>query len=448
MARKLRQAVSIAFAVCALGGATPFCHAVTQEWKIRHVHATGGSFIPRNVEAMVSDIGGVRMGYALNGPAYLSTLNGNMWVRDPLPTNTFYSSFVMDDFGQVTWAGYQGTVWVGVDLGSAGGFVDAIHPSIFNSPGTLTLDPQGLPGMISWDGASRVLSQFDPQSGQWQDHTIAATSLPQGFTSLHTLAYTPDGRAVAGYFQNPGSSDYHVVIEHPTLGWRDVAAGAVGLTSFASSVAVSPTGEIGFAFVNDSSELAVGIFDGTSTTFETITSVTAVLAPRSLAVDPTTGQFVLAYSEGTFFSPGSDMPLHLARRTGAGSWSDEILPIDAIHASVTFDDLGDLFLGVSGSDYATLVSNSDLVSSLLGDANKDGVVDAADFTAVELYLGDLGPTDGTLLGDADHNGRVDGNDWIIVEQQFGSVIHNPEPLSVILLSVGSFVLIFRRSQSS
>jgi len=62
---------------------------------------------------------------------------------------------------------------------------------------------------------------------------------------------------------------------------------------------------------------------------------------------------------------------------------------------------------------------------LTGDANHDGVVDAADFLAVEANFGTLGKLDGTSLGDANGDGRVDGADWLAVERNFGAVLDVP-----------------------
>jgi len=62
---------------------------------------------------------------------------------------------------------------------------------------------------------------------------------------------------------------------------------------------------------------------------------------------------------------------------------------------------------------------------LAGDANNDGVVDAADLLAVEQHFGATGVTNGSLLGDANDDGRVDGADWLAVERRFGAVWESP-----------------------
>jgi len=86
-------------------------------------------------------------------------------------------------------------------------------------------------------------------------------------------------------------------------------------------------------------------------------------------------------------------------------------------------------------------------AQITGDANNDGVVDAADFLAVENNLGSLAtlstPT-GLLFGDANDDGRVDGRDLLAIEQHFGAAWSGPtpipEPAAVALVGVGAGVL--------
>lgn len=80
------------------------------------------------------------------------------------------------------------------------------------------------------------------------------------------------------------------------------------------------------------------------------------------------------------------------------------------------------------------VTISDLI--LPGDANNDGVVDEADFLAIEANFGAIGHDNDWLIGDANGDGRVDGDDWVWVEQHFGATLPGggiPEPATALLL---------------
>lgn len=88
------------------------------------------------------------------------------------------------------------------------------------------------------------------------------------------------------------------------------------------------------------------------------------------------------------------------------------------------------------SESVTFIRFNEFLQLLLGDANNDGVVDAADFLAVESNLGSVGADDGFLLGDANDDGRVDGSDWIAVEKYFGASLGSPavpEPATGVLM---------------
>lgn len=100
--------------------------------------------------------------------------------------------------------------------------------------------------------------------------------------------------------------------------------------------------------------------------------------------------------------------------------------------------------GATGGQQLTLIGTGTVALALPGDANNDGVVDAADYVAAETHLGTIGTDDGTLLGDADDNGRVDGDDYLAIEKHFGNSyadLPTPEPgtaavLITILVCVG------------
>jgi hypothetical protein len=88
-------------------------------------------------------------------------------------------------------------------------------------------------------------------------------------------------------------------------------------------------------------------------------------------------------------------------------------------------------------------SVSDVTIRLLGDADLNGVVDAADYIALKLNMGKMG---NAVLADGDFNGDgdVDLDDLAILQAAMAST---PEPGSLALLLVGAATVLARRRRS-
>jgi hypothetical protein len=91
-----------------------------------------------------------------------------------------------------------------------------------------------------------------------------------------------------------------------------------------------------------------------------------------------------------------------------------------------------------------------VASSLPGDANGDGVVDAVDYIAVKQHIGTTtGAT--TADGDFDGDGDVDWADLSTLTAALnaggagGTTV--PEPATLCLLATGAFAAIRRRRQA-
>ena len=93
----------------------------------------------------------------------------------------------------------------------------------------------------------------------------------------------------------------------------------------------------------------------------------------------------------------------------------------------------------TGRDYA----DSGLAEALLpGDANRDGVVDGADYTA---WADGYGQPGGWENGDFDGNGWVNGTDYTIWAQHYGTGdAAVPEPAALSVLVLGAIAFIARR----
>jgi len=115
-----------------------------------------------------------------------------------------------------------------------------------------------------------------------------------------------------------------------------------------------------------------------------------------------------------------------------GGGLNELALIPGAFDFVTYDEV---------TNTLGLIFATDFIASLVltGDANNDGVVDDADFLAVEANFGNTGHANGWLLGDANNDGRVDGADYLTVERHFGATLEAPaipEPAAAMLLLLG------------
>ena len=84
---------------------------------------------------------------------------------------------------------------------------------------------------------------------------------------------------------------------------------------------------------------------------------------------------------------------------------------------------------------------------LLGDANGDRVVSAADYACVQAAFGNIGAPG--MLGDANGDGAVTAGDYASVQENFGAVappplLGVPEPATLCILGLGAAML--RRKQ--
>jgi hypothetical protein len=372
-----RRALTAAVAVAALLMAAP---ALAQTFKVRPIEAfdlDGFNFAqtPKNIDVGVGTGGGVTLGYSVpvgsfTGPATLSVFGvGAMYAdRRALPTDANVVSMRVSDAGYVSYAssGNGGpSIVVGSDLTDLGlGVVDSAHPDAgINSPLsilTYALDQNSRPAVAGLlNSGERFLSKFDPATTSWTTRTVATLGgavTPYGGYAPQGLAFDAQNRSVVGYNSAPGIGDLRVMVNDPTAGEFNIATGQQAFGSRGVSIATTPSGEIGFAFVNPSQEVVVGIYDGASTTYETVATVPTWFTPRSLAYDESTGEFVLARTDGLAFNTALQA-LTLSRRTAPGVWSDTAVGVDALHANLTFDAAGHAYLGAVTPQSISLITD-------------------------------------------------------------------------------------------
>ncbi len=83
---------------------------------------------------------------------------------------------------------------------------------------------------------------------------------------------------------------------------------------------------------------------------------------------------------------------------------------------------------------------------LPGDANRDGVVSAGDYAAVQANFGNTGEPG--ILGDANGDGVVSAGDYASVQANFGNVAGSvvPEPATISLLMVGLSLICRKKNE--
>ena len=103
-------------------------------------------------------------------------------------------------------------------------------------------------------------------------------------------------------------------------------------------------------------------------------------------------------------------------------------------------------LTVTGNDLIL----TDLSGALVGDADGDGDVDAADYITLKTNMGQ--PSGAELAdGDFDGDGDVDWNDLQLLQAHYGESAGAsgtiPEPATLGLLAIGAMAVIRRRRRS-
>jgi endonuclease/exonuclease/phosphatase family metal-dependent hydrolase len=118
------------------------------------------------------------------------------------------------------------------------------------------------------------------------------------------------------------------------------------------------------------------------------------------------------------------------QRTAAG-----LQTYDAMYDSLTYDHL-------------PLVADFVIpLTTTVGDANGDRVVDGADLEAWRTHFG-LAADATTAQGDFDANGQVDGADFLLWQREFdvtSEIATVPEPSGVALAFLGATLAVYRRS---
>ena len=130
---------------------------------------------------------------------------------------------------------------------------------------------------------------------------------------------------------------------------------------------------------------------------------------------------------------------------GAYEWTEEILTVTT--DADTTGLLSLYFYDWNFTDELPLLIDNvyfgPAVAALLeGDANRDGIVSAGDYTSVQNNFGNNGAADGTLDGDANADGVVSAGDYTSVQNNFGN--HLPEPMTMSMLGLGGLALLRRR----
>jgi hypothetical protein len=340
------------------------------------------------------------------------------------------ASFDVDRFGTAFYASYSRitpNLRSGQDFLAFGPLTSSEHPYAPNAAtgasATLTVDRGGIPAISGLDeDGFRFVSRFSVPTGTWDTETLPivppSTVSPVSAINHQALAFDKAGNPAISFVNVVGGSPELVVARRGQFGWLVVAADAARYES-GTSVASSPSGGIGFAYVNSMNELVFGSHE-VSSSQQLVATAQPFLTPRSLAFDPD-GNPAIVYSEAQAIDTFG--PLHLARRDAQGQWVDEVLPLDASIASLTFDSVGNAYVAAVTVSGISLIAKS-IPALLDGDYNGDDIVDAADYVVWRRLHGQTGtglPADGT-----GPNGMpddvVDELDYNFWSAHFGSML--------------------------
>ena len=121
-------------------------------------------------------------------------------------------------------------------------------------------------------------------------------------------------------------------------------------------------------------------------------------------------------------------------------WADIMGATLNVDYTLTYFDSGDL------ANYTVLTVGVSDPTLLVGDANRDGVVSAGDYSTVQGNFGFIGIPG--LLGDANGDGIVSAGDYASVQANFGNIATPlataPEPVTLSLLVWGGLVFVRRK----
>ena len=365
------------------------------------------ALVPKNIDVALSAgqiVVGYDLPYAPNfGDGVLAYLPTNSpWVdRRLLPHAVGTLSMQASAAGWVSYASSSpaAPIRIGNDLTALGlGVVGDAHPDSGISPASLplnyALDHHARPALVGGRTSvgTRYLSTYDPATGDWTTRDIPDGGLAHqlyGGTAPHALTFDADNNPIVAYNTSPSVAPLRVMRETAASGWTNLAAGESAFGFRGVSVAAAPSGEVAFAFINPFDELTVGLFDGVSTSFETVSSTVTNLSPRSLAYDPSTGRFALVHTDG-IATTSVLRELKLSTRTAPGVWSTTTVASDALRANLAFDPDGNTYIGaVLGSSIALISDAPGLTLPTLGDFDLDDDATAADLPGFVQALNDM-----------------------------------------------------------
>jgi hypothetical protein len=143
-------------------------------------------------------------------------------------------------------------------------------------------------------------------------------------------------------------------------------------------------------------------------------------------------------------------------------WTDEDVDADALGEALVRAFKGEHDIAVSWGEFSDLIAATltdggleleIAMPFLLGDYNRDGSVDAADYVAWRKTLGNSVATAG-MGADGNHNGIIDMGDYAMWRAHLGAVMPSgagsaavPEPTAVILALIGCAISGFWRRRA-